>query len=79
MLALIILVCCLLQVEIKLRKVKFQQWCSLEETDATTKTKMIPSMPSKYPTSSHHSRDWGKLVAEVEKEEKEDEIKKAEV
>ena len=45
----------------------------------------MPSMPSKsadevvakdevhkYPTSSHHSRDWDKLVAEVKKEEKEE-------
>ncbi len=71
--------------EIKLRKVELQQWCSLEETDATIKKTKMPSMPSKsadevvakdevhkYPTSSHHSRDWDKLVAEVKKEEKEE-------
>lgn len=26
----------------------------------------------KYPTSSHHSRDWDKLVADVKREEKEE-------
>ena len=73
------------QVEIKLRKVELQQWSSLEETDATKKSKKMPSMPSKsvdkvvtkdevhkYPTSSHHPRDWDKIVADVKKEEKEE-------
>ncbi len=67
----------------KLRKVELQQWSSLEETYATKKTKKMPSMPSKsvdkvvtkdevhkYPTSSHHPRDWDKIVADVIKRRK---------
>ncbi len=32
-----------MQVDIKLRKMELQQWSSLEETNATKKTKKMPS------------------------------------
>ncbi len=67
-----------LQVEIKLHKTEGHQWASLEETEAT-KTSRAPLANTvteyavdKYPTSSKHPRDWDKIVASVQKEEKEE-------
>ena len=64
------------------------RWESLESKDDAPKLKLpsaeapTPSPSSaaegtgdevhKYPSSSHYTRDWDKLVAEVKKEEKEE-------
>lgn len=66
-----------------MRKVDLLQWTSLEGKENTKNLKILsnviapedqskPNAIHKYPTSSHYSRDWDKLVADVKKEEKEE-------
>lgn len=71
-----------------MRKCEGLHWGSLEPKQGTPKLKLPsgkPPAPStsstaggtsdevhKYPSSSHYTRDWNKLVAEVKKEEKEE-------
>ena len=66
-----------------MRKVDLLQWGSLEEKGDNKKLRTPSSVVTctdhptednvhKYPTSSHYSRDWDKLVADVKKEEKEE-------
>ena len=66
------------QVEIKLRKSQGLQWKTLEATNLTsqptggaqnTHGKSVDPI-HKYPSSSHYTRDWDKVVAEVKDEEK---------
>ena len=71
-----------------MRKCEGLHWESLEQKDAAPKLKLpseqAPSASTttaaaaagpeihKYPSSSHYTRDWDKLVANVKKEEKEE-------
>ena len=72
------------QVELRLRKQEGLHWSSLESNDAAVKLQLpnnkFPSVGKnekneeihKYPSSSHYTRDWDKLVAEVKQEEKDE-------
>lgn len=69
-----------------MRKCEGKHWESLEHKEGTVDLKLPKDMAPlttskegvagdvvhKYPSSSHYTRDWDKLVAEVKKEEKEE-------
>lgn len=65
-----------------MRKCEMLHWDSLECKDEAPKQKLPKDVPSpagktaeavhKYPSSSHHTRDWDKLVAEVKQDEKDE-------
>lgn len=65
-----------------MRKCEVLHWDSLECKDEAPKLKLPKDVPSsagetdgtvhKYPSSSHYTRDWDKVVAEVKQEEKEE-------
>ncbi|XP_035824373.1 protein SGT1 homolog isoform X2 [Aplysia californica] len=69
------------KVEIKLKKSEGIQWPKLEgsaeEKESVTPLAAAPipegDVP-KYPSSSHYTRDWDKLAAEVTKEEKDEKL-----
>lgn len=76
---------CLLKVELRMRKCDGLHWDSLEAKNCASKLKLpgacTPSEGAgqeentcvhKYPSSSHYTRDWDKLVADVKQEEKEE-------
>ncbi|XP_069129812.1 protein SGT1 homolog isoform X2 [Argopecten irradians] len=70
------------KVEIKLKKVEGVRWTMLEDDGSSTQNIKQPSLPvdnrcegddaNKYPTSSHYTRDWDKLVVDIVNEEKEE-------
>ena len=68
------------KVEIKLKKADGIRWSKLERDDSLdTNVKQIsvstdPSAAYKYPSSSHYTRDWDKLVADIKKEEKDEKL-----
>ena len=66
-----------------MKKCEALHWDTLERKTNAPKLKLPQSVAStsanqaddvlhKYPSSSHYTRDWDKLVAEVKKEEKEE-------
>lgn len=63
-----------------MKKCEVLHWESLERKGDAPKLKLPQSVAStnqtevahKYPSSSHHTRDWDKLVAEVKEEEKDE-------
>ena len=69
-----------IQVELRMRKCEGIQWNSLEAKEDAKKLKLPKDVSTgktgkeqeinKYPSSSHYTRDWDKLVAEVKEEEK---------
>ncbi|XP_060064783.1 protein SGT1 homolog [Ylistrum balloti] len=69
------------KVEIKLKKVEGVRWTMLED-DGTSSQNIKHSVPmetnsesdhaSKYPSSSHYTRNWDKLVTDITKEEKDE-------
>lgn len=71
-----------MQVELRLRKCEVLHWETLEHKSDAPKLKLPQSVASssasqtdvlhKYPSSSHYTRDWDKLVAEVKQEEKDE-------
>ncbi|XP_033742093.1 protein SGT1 homolog [Pecten maximus] len=70
------------KVEIKLKKIEGVRWSRLEDDGSSTQNIKQPSLPmdthsegdhaNKYPSSSHYTKDWDKLVTDIAKEEKEE-------
>lgn len=65
------------KIELKMRKAEGLQWSTLETTPRETqkdpqKAEKEEPVHHKYPSSSHYTRNWDKLVAEVKAEEKEE-------
>lgn len=71
------------QVELRMRKCEVLHWETLERKGEAPKLKLPQSVASystkqteqvahKYPSSSHYTRDWDKLVADVKQEEKDE-------
>ena len=68
------------KIEIKMRKKEGIHWTKLERDEHTVDLKPAGSLESsgtttsvtKYPSSSHHARNWDKLVTDINKEEKEE-------
>lgn len=67
------------KIEIKLRKSEERQWKKLEDDGLQDKVKQFnpkssdPTV-SKYPTSSHYTRNWDKLVSDIKQEEKDEKL-----
>ncbi|BFZ14639.1 hypothetical protein BsWGS_17678 [Bradybaena similaris] len=69
------------KVEIKLKKKEGIQWSTLEGSPQEEASEVLPACaapvqqpPPKYPSSSHHTRDWDRLAAEVTEEEKNEKL-----
>ncbi|XP_061169617.1 protein SGT1 homolog [Saccostrea echinata] len=67
------------KIEIKLRKSEERQWAKLENDGQKDTVKQFnpqgtEPVVSKYPTSSHYTRNWDKLVTEIKEEEKEEKL-----
>ena len=67
------------KIEIKLRKSEERQWKTLEDDGMQEKVKQFDpkstdSKVDKYPTSSHYTRNWDKLVSEIKQEEKDEKL-----
>lgn len=69
------------KIEIKMRKVEGLQWTALEAADNKTNPNVKHFQPdsqgsssaaNKYPSSSHYTRNWDKLVSDIKKEEKDE-------
>lgn len=67
------------KIEIKLRKSEERQWKKLEDDGLQDKVKQFnpqgsdPTV-SKYPSSSHYTRNWDKLVSDIKQEEKDEKL-----
>lgn len=67
------------RVEIKLKKVEGIRWEKLESDGNHPKIKHFTPVSDdkdahKYPSSSHHNRNWDKMVAEIKEEEKDEKL-----
>ncbi|XP_072119601.1 protein SGT1 homolog isoform X2 [Mobula birostris] len=72
----IIAQCCAVKVlgtkiEIKMKKTEAIRWEKLEGIAPDVKH-FMPEQPQPYPSSSHYTKDWDKLVMEIKKEENEE-------
>ncbi|XP_048777485.2 protein SGT1 homolog [Ostrea edulis] len=67
------------KIEIKLRKFEEMQWKKLEDDGMKDNVKQFRPEGadlgvSKYPTSSHYTRNWDKLVTDIKQEEKDEKL-----
>lgn len=66
------------KIEIKLKKEEGIRWNKLESDHVASNVKQFTPASSataaapKYPSSSHHTRDWDKLVSDIKAEEKDE-------
>ncbi|XP_069495810.1 protein SGT1 homolog [Ambystoma mexicanum] len=58
------------KIEIKMKKTEAIRWEKLEGHGETTLKHFTPDSTLKYPSSSHHTKNWDKLVVEIKEEEK---------
>ncbi|XP_069746743.1 protein SGT1 homolog [Narcine bancroftii] len=59
------------KIEIKMKKAEAIRWENLEGVTPDVKHFML-DQPQPYPSSSHHTKNWDKLVMEIKKEENEE-------
>ncbi|NXO03766.1 SGT1 protein, partial [Rhinopomastus cyanomelas] len=63
------------KVEIKMKKPEAVRWEKLEGQGDSPKLKQFtPDMQCLYPSSSHYTRNWDKLVVEIKEEEKNEKL-----
>uniref|UniRef100_A0A8V0XC89 SGT1 homolog, MIS12 kinetochore complex assembly cochaperone n=1 Tax=Gallus gallus TaxID=9031 RepID=A0A8V0XC89_CHICK len=63
------------KVEIKMKKPEAVRWEKLEgEGDSLKLKQFIPDTQHLYPSSSHYTRNWDKLVVEIKEEEKNEKL-----
>ncbi|KAM6094220.1 protein SGT1 homolog isoform 2-T2 [Chlamydotis macqueenii] len=63
------------EVEIKMKKPEAVRWETLEEQGDSPKLKQFtPDTQHLYPSSSHYTRNWDKLVVEIKEEEKNEKL-----
>lgn len=70
------------KIEVQLKKAELVRWSSLEgrsktqfaEFPSSSKTDQSVASTQMYPTSSHVHRNWDKLAADIEKEEKDEKL-----
>ncbi|XP_023690539.1 protein SGT1 homolog isoform X1 [Paramormyrops kingsleyae] len=60
------------KVEIKMMKTEAIRWEKLEGEDSQPTVKHF--MPNQYPSSSHYTRNWDKLVVDIKEEEKNEKL-----
>nr|DBA33029.1 TPA: hypothetical protein GDO54_000766 [Pyxicephalus adspersus] len=58
------------KIEIKMKKTEAIRWDKLEGQPESKVKHFTPDSFQKYPTSSHYTRNWDKLVGEIKEEEK---------
>ncbi|XP_018415977.1 PREDICTED: protein SGT1 homolog [Nanorana parkeri] len=58
------------KIEIKMKKTEAVRWDKLEGQADYQLKHFTPDSLHKYPTSSHHTKNWDKLVGEIKEEEK---------
>uniref|UniRef100_A0ACB8FJT2 Suppressor of G2 allele of SKP1 n=1 Tax=Sphaerodactylus townsendi TaxID=933632 RepID=A0ACB8FJT2_9SAUR len=61
-------------IEIKLKKPEALRWEKLEGNGGSPKLKHFPPDSMLYPSSSHYTRNWDKLVGEIKEEEKSEKL-----
>ncbi|XP_060089536.1 protein SGT1 homolog [Heteronotia binoei] len=62
------------KIEIKLKKPEAVRWEQLEGDGGSPKLKHFSSDAMQYPSSSHYTRNWDKLVGEIKEEEKNEKL-----
>ncbi|XP_076401559.1 protein SGT1 homolog [Peromyscus maniculatus bairdii] len=63
------------KIEIKMKKPEAVRWEKLEgQGDETTPKQFIADVKNLYPSSSHYTRNWDKLVGEIKEEEKNEKL-----
>ncbi|XP_048350166.1 protein SGT1 homolog isoform X2 [Sphaerodactylus townsendi] len=62
------------KIEIKLKKPEALRWEKLEGNGGSPKLKHFPPDSMLYPSSSHYTRNWDKLVGEIKEEEKSEKL-----
>ncbi|XP_036413103.1 protein SGT1 homolog [Colossoma macropomum] len=58
------------KVEIKMKKTEAIRWEKLEGEGTLSNMKHFAPSPNQYPSSSHYTRKWDKLVGDIKEEEK---------
>uniref|UniRef100_A0A8B9JUT7 SGT1 homolog, MIS12 kinetochore complex assembly cochaperone n=1 Tax=Astyanax mexicanus TaxID=7994 RepID=A0A8B9JUT7_ASTMX len=58
------------KVEIKMKKTEAIRWEKLEGEGTLPSVKHFAPSPNQYPSSSHYTRNWDKLVGDIKEEEK---------
>ncbi|KAL8189834.1 UNVERIFIED_CONTAM: Suppressor of G2 allele of SKP1 [Gekko kuhli] len=61
-------------IEIKLKKPEAARWEQLERDGGFPKLKHFTPDAMQYPSSSHYTRNWDKLVGEIKEEEKNEKL-----
>lgn len=62
------------KIEIKMKKTEAIRWDKLEGQADNRLKHFTPDSMHKYPTSSHYTRNWDKLVGEIKEEEKNEKL-----
>ncbi|MBZ3884093.1 Protein SGT1-like protein, partial [Sciurus carolinensis] len=63
------------EIEIKMKKPEAVRWEKLEgQGDVPTSKQFIADVKNLYPSSSHYTRNWDKLVGEIKEEEKNEKL-----
>uniref|UniRef100_A0A8C2YJI8 Protein SGT1 homolog n=1 Tax=Chinchilla lanigera TaxID=34839 RepID=A0A8C2YJI8_CHILA len=63
------------KIEIKMKKTEAVRWEKLEgQGDMPTSKQFIADVKNLYPSSSHYTRNWDKLVGEIKEEEKNEKL-----
>ncbi|EHB10690.1 Suppressor of G2 allele of SKP1-like protein, partial [Heterocephalus glaber] len=63
------------KIEIKMKKPEAVRWEKLEgQGDVPTSKQFIADVKNLYPSSSHYTRNWDKLVGEIKEEEKNEKL-----
>nr|XP_056718100.1 protein SGT1 homolog [Euleptes europaea] len=62
------------KIEIKLKKPEALRWEKLEGSGGSPKLKHFPPDSMVYPSSSHYTKNWDKLVGEIKEEEKNEKL-----
>ncbi|XP_066437571.1 protein SGT1 homolog isoform X2 [Eleutherodactylus coqui] len=62
------------KIEIKMKKTEALRWDKLEGQDERPLKRFTPESMHKYPSSSHYTKNWDKLVGEIKEEEKNEKL-----
>ncbi|XP_004708025.1 protein SGT1 homolog [Echinops telfairi] len=62
------------KIEIKMKKPEALRWEKLEGQGDVPKPAQLPDVKNSYPSSSHYTRNWDKLVGEIKEEEKNEKL-----
>ncbi|XP_060754705.1 protein SGT1 homolog [Neoarius graeffei] len=62
------------KIEIKMKKTEAIRWEKLEGEGILPNLKYFSPSPNQYPSSSHYTRNWDKLVGDIKEEEKNEKL-----